>query len=239
MANWSLEQLLSNLHEGVQKNLSQIRNSIGHPTTMGDVSERTWNGLLGTYLPKRYQVASAYIVDSAGGFSEQIDVVVYDQQYSPFIFKIDGVTIVPAESVYAVFETKQTINSANIKYAQKKASSVRSLYRTSLSIPHAGGAFPPKPHFRILAGILTLDSDWCSPIEKSLKKSLARSNSNSQLDIGCVASNGYFFQNLSSSDYTYRDGSKPTTAFLFKLIALLQAQGTVPMIDIEAYSKWL
>jgi hypothetical protein len=32
---------------------------------------------------------------------------------------------------------------------------------------------------------------------------------------------------------------KPATAFLFKLISQLQFSGTVPMIDVEAYGKWL
>jgi hypothetical protein len=32
---------------------------------------------------------------------------------------------------------------------------------------------------------------------------------------------------------------RAATAFLFKLISLLQFSGTVPMIDVEAYAKWL
>ena len=34
-------------------------------------------------------------------------------------------------------------------------------------------------------------------------------------------------------------GGKPATAFLFELIAQLQAIATVPMIDIRAYARWL
>jgi hypothetical protein len=33
--------------------------------------------------------------------------------------------------------------------------------------------------------------------------------------------------------------NKAATAFLFELIARLQACATVPMIDIRAYAKWL
>jgi hypothetical protein len=33
--------------------------------------------------------------------------------------------------------------------------------------------------------------------------------------------------------------AKAATAFLFKLIAQLQFSGTVPMIDVDAYAKWL
>ena len=36
-----------------------------------------------------------------------------------------------------------------------------------------------------------------------------------------------------------RPSGKPAIAFLFKLIALLQFSGTVPMIGVNAYAKWL
>ena len=126
----------------------------------GHASENVWLEMLQTYLPQRYQASSAHIVDSQGKFSDQIDVVIFDRQYSPFIFKFQGQVIVPAESVYAVFEAKQVINAGQVSYAQDKIQTVRRLTRTSLPIPHAGGTFPPKPLPYILAGLLTFESDW-------------------------------------------------------------------------------
>ena len=70
------------------------------------MSEAVWLELLNSYLPTRYQAAKAVVVDSEGAFSDQIDVVVFDRQYSPFIFRFEGQTVIPAESVYAVFEAK-------------------------------------------------------------------------------------------------------------------------------------
>ena len=59
-----------------------------------------------------------------------------------------------------------------------------------------------------------------------------------RIDLGCVAAHGYFSLNGAAGSYEML-GGKPATAFLFKLIALLQFSGTVPMIDIEAYAGWL
>ena len=112
--------------------------------------------MLQAYLPQRYQAATAHVVDSLGNFSDQIDVVVFDRQYSPFIFKYQGQTIVPAESVYAAFEAKQSANATQIRYAQDKVATVRRLHRTSLPIPHAGGVFPAKALIPILGGIADL-----------------------------------------------------------------------------------
>lgn len=239
MSDWSLEVLLASLHEDIQQRLSTVRRSLSHPGTKGDASESVWIDLLDKYLPKRYQAATAHIVDSLGQFSQQIDVVVFDRQYSPFIFNYEGQTIIPAESVYAVFEAKQTANAKLVAYAQEKAASVRRLHRTSLPIPYAKGVYPPKPPIPILGGLLTFESDWSPGLGSSFEQALAKDTGDGRLDIGCVAAHGHFFFNTAGNFYQMVSEGKPATAFLFKLIAQLQFSGTVPMIDVDAYAKWL
>jgi hypothetical protein len=237
MSDWSLPVLLASLHDDIQQRLATVRKSFAHPSTKGDASESVWIELLDTYLPKRYQAATAHIVDSLGAFSQQIDVVVFDRQYSPFIFKYQGQTIIPAESVYAVFEAKQTANAALVTYAQEKVESVRRLHRTSLPIPYAKGTYPPKPLIPILGGLLTFESEWSPALGPSFEAALLKYTGEGRLDIGCVASHGHFFHD--GGKHQMVNEGKPATAFLFKLIAQLQFSGTVPMIDVDAYAKWL
>lgn len=239
MTDWSLSQLLASLHEDIQQRLAAVRKTFGHPGSKGDASENVWISLLDSYLPKRYQAAKAFVVDSKGAFSEQIDVVVFDRQYSPFIFTYEQQTIVPAESVYAVFEAKQTATSTLVRYAQKKVESVRKLHRTSLPIPYAQGTYPAKPLIPILGGLLTFESEWSPALGPSFEKALLADVGDGRLDIGCIASHGHFFFDDKTRGFTFVGESKPATAFLFKLISLLQFSGTVPMIDIEAYGQWL
>jgi hypothetical protein len=237
MDNWSLTKLLESLHDDIHQRLEIARKTFSHPGTKGDASERVWLELLQKYLPKRYQAEKAHVVDSNGQFSQQMDVVIFDRQYSPFIFNFEDEIIVPAESVYAVFEAKQTINENYVKYAQDKIESVRKLYRTSLPIPHAGGTYPSKPPISILGGILTLESDWKPAMGKSLNDSLLLAPGS--LNLGCLAAHGYFNYDEVTKSYELINGGKPATAFLFKLISQLQFIGTVPMIDVLSYSKWL
>ena len=240
MSSWSLPVLLASLHDDIQQRLQLSRKSFGHPNAKGDSSEAVWLSLLKTYLPERYRADKAYVVDSKGEFSDQIDVVVYDRQYSPFIFQYEGETIVPAESVYAIFETKQTINANYVAYARTKVASVRKLRRTSLPISHAGGTYPPKPLISILGGILTFESDWKPCCGGPLWKSLGDGSvDEDRLNIGCVAAHGHFEWDQTQAKYEFTKEGKPATAFLFRLIALLQFSGTVPMIDLNAYAEWL
>jgi hypothetical protein len=170
--SWSLPKLLSGLHEDIEARLSLARKSFAHAPTKGDASEHVWLELFKTYLPQRYSAETAHVVDSKGNFSEQIDVVIFDRHYTPFIFKFEGQIIIPSESVYAVFEAKQTINAQFVACARAKAESVRKLTRTSLPIPHAGGTYEPKPLHPILAGILTFESEWSPPLGKPLTTAL-------------------------------------------------------------------
>ena len=239
MTEWSLEKILSSLHADIENRLQLARNSFRHPGTKGDASEEIWLKLFQTYLPKRYQAEKAHVVDSKGEFSEQIDVVIFDRQYSPFIFNFEKQLIVPAESVYAVFEAKQVINAEHVRYAQDKVKSVRGLHRTSLPIPHAGGIYPAKSLIPIIGGILTFESGWSQPFGEPLRKYLGTSEDDARLNLGCVAAHGHFSFNDKSKNYVFFEGDKPATAFLFDLISHLQFSGTVPMIDIQAYAQWL
>jgi hypothetical protein len=237
MTQWSLPHVLASLSDDIEHQLRTARSTLGHPTDKGDASETVWLELLTRYLPQRYQASKAHVVDSKGNFSQQIDVLVFDRQYSPFIFRFQGSTVVPAESVYAVFEAKQTINSEQIRYAETKVASVRCLHRTSLPIPHAGGIYPPKLPLPILGGLLTFESDWKHPLGDSLLTTLG-GNHPGRLDLGCVASHGLFGTDTEGLP-TSTPQQKPTTAFLFELIARLQGVATVPMIDVRAYSQWI
>ncbi len=239
MSTWSLPQLLAGLHDDIQQRLGTVRKTFAHPGTKGDGSENVWLDLLNTYLPQRYQAQKAHVVDSQGNFSEQIDVVIFDRQYSPFIFNYEGQTIIPAESVYAVFEAKQTINAQLVAYAREKVASVRKLHRTSLPIPHAGGTYPPKPLIPIIGGLLTFESEWNPALGNSFEEALYKGDGSEWLNLGCVAAHGHCFLNPETASYEITYEGKPATAFLFKLISLLQFSGTVPMIDIQAYAKWL
>jgi|SRR5665213_638315 len=236
---WSLTVLLESLHKEIHQKLETARKTFNHPTSKGDASCNVWLELFKTYLPNRYQTAKAFVVDSNGEFSEQMDVVIFDRQYSPFIFNFQGELIVPAESVYAVFEAKQTVNADLIKYAQKKIESVRKLSKTSLPIPYVAGTYPPKKMISIFGGVLSFESEWKPALGKPLLKSLQNGIANKQLDFGCVAAHGYFYFDKLQKKYRVETGSKTITGFLFRLISDLQLSGTVPMLDVQAYAKWL
>src|SRR4051812_20209834 len=97
---------------------------LSHPTAQGDATELDWRAVIDAFLPNRYCVDKAFVVDSNDEISEQIDVVIFDRQYCPLWLEDGGYHYIPAESVYAVLEVRQHISAANISYARDKAASV-------------------------------------------------------------------------------------------------------------------
>lgn len=234
---WRLDRMLEGLHQRVARELSIARETIAHASTKGGASERVWIRLFETYLPERYRTGSATVVDSEGNFSDQIDIVIYDRQYSPLIFEFEGAAVVPVEAVYAVFESKQAIEGRFVKYAQEKVESVRRLKRTSVPVPTINGKHAKAPH-RILGGLLTLDANYRGSLNSVMEEHLKAGRGDQRLDLGCVATQGTFGCGGASSFKTTLD-DKAATSFLLELLSRLQACGTAPAIDYRQYARWL
>jgi hypothetical protein len=193
--------------------------------------------MLQEHLPHRYQANRAFVIDSSGSLSEQIDIVIYDRQYTPPLYNKDDQLYIPAESVYAVFEVKQEINKDIMHYAGKKAASVRKLTRTNAPIIHAGGRYEPRPLFPILSGILSFESSWSPLFGDPFYHALASLSTEQRIDIGYVVKGGFFDVSYDESMTLNTFGSELGLAyFLFRLLESLQRLGTVPAID---YSKYL
>jgi hypothetical protein len=239
-----LKKLFLHLQEQMATKLNTSRECIPHQGAKGDASEECWRIMLREYLPKRYRVEKAFVVDSLDQCSDQIDIVIFDQQYCPFLFSQDGAYYVPAESVYAVIEAKQEINREMLQYAAQKAASVRRLKRTNAVFSTASG--PMKKHniFDIPAGIVALKSQWNPPFgvafDDVLKEMATRDTH--RVDFGCAIQHGAF-------NITYVAPNPPTVnkshheislvTFFWNLIARLQAQGTAPAIEVPEYFKAL
>jgi len=236
--SWSLPALLDELNSEVAADLQRARKTLGHPTDMGDATELIWIELFNKYLPKRYHAIKGTVCDSQGQFSDQIDVVIHDRQYTPLVFTFKDKHVVPAESVYAVFESKQEMTAGHIDYAHKKIASVRGLHRTSLPVPTVDGTKKAKELAPILGGILTLSCKWKPVFGDTMLSHLHAGEGDAQLDAGCVADAGSFWFNPDQG-YAAEEQTKPVTRFLLELMSRLQSVATVPMIDMRAYAEKL
>lgn len=210
-----------------------------HPGAKGDNSELNWVGMLQDFLPRRYCVNAAFVVDATGAASDQIDVVVYDRQYSPLFFQHAGGLYIPAESVYAVFEVKPELSKATVEYAGEKIASVRRLERTSAEIRHAGGEYAAREPQPILGGLLAGRSGWTPPFGEAFGQALDARSIDERLDLGCALADGSFEYTINDGKRTLRtkSGSKTLLFFALRLFHRLQRFGTVTAIDVDRWGE--
>jgi len=232
-----LERLFLAHQAALRSELERARGVIDHPGLKGDASEDSWRVMLGRHLPKRYRVCSGQVVDSRGGISEQIDIIIHDAHYCPLFLQEGGTCFVPAESVYAVFEAKQELDAGYVKAAGGKAASVRSLFRTNAPILDRGEKKPARTHTEILAGVVALAAVWKDGLGDGFKTALGNLSEDAHLNLGCALDAGAF-------ELTHEDGQQtlviaPAEAalvtFFLRLVHRLQAIGTIVAIDWPAY----
>lgn len=198
MGHIELKKLFEGLQKQMTAQLSTDREFIIHPGSKGDALENTWIEWLRKYLPNRYCIEKAIVIDSDGNTSDQIDVVIYDNWYTPFIFTQNGFHYIPAEGVYAVFEVKPNISKEYIKYAGNKIASVRQLKRTSTSMINSGKKYPPRQLTEIVGGFLCSTIDTKKLHEDKIEEYLKECRGICSIDIGCIADTAEFFVNYNS-----------------------------------------
>lgn len=267
MSKIPIAELFAGLQKQMVAQLNTNRKFIEHPGSKGDALENAWIDWLRRYLPNRYSVDKAIVIDHKGNTSHQIDIVIYDNWFTPFIFSQNGFHYIPAEGVYAVFEVKPDLkgsvkvggkNIPYIKYAGQKIESVRKLKRTSVSMINSGAPVKARPFTKIIGGILasTNSIKKASTIEAQLK-SLEKLES---IDIGCAVEYGSFYinyigeENVDSKEFekrildyyskrkfdkvTFSTKANSLSTFFLQLTRYLQqAIGTVAAIDLDAYAK--
>ena len=167
-----MSELWAGIQEQLRTDLGVGRRLARHPTAAGDDSEGLWLRLLQRHLPKRYRAERAFVLDSKGNVSDQIDIVVFDAQCSPYWAVREGYSYIPAECVYAVFEAKQEMSSETLEYASDKVAPVRRLHRTSVPIHHASGRYRPKLPFAILGGLSATSPSWNAVVQASWRTSV-------------------------------------------------------------------
>jgi len=263
----NIRELFSGLQKQMEVQLNTNRESILHPVSKGDSLESVWIEWLKEYMPNRYCIDKAHVVDSRGHISDQIDLVIYDQQYTPFVFSQNGIHFIPAEGVYAVFEVKPDLkgsclsngeNISYIEYAGRKIESVRKLKRTSAKIVDRGVPRAPRSLTKIIGGILTSVNSYSK--QDTFERHLKALKGLRSIDMGCVVEYGSFYIDYNGSEndeitdlnerienyyqqrshlsINYSDRDSSLVTFFLQLSRYLQQTiGTVAAIDFNAYAK--
>lgn len=215
MSKVDLKQLFNGLQKQMSAQLNTNREFIKHPGSKGDALENAWIEWLRKYLPSRYCVDKAIVIDHEGNTSQQMDIVIYDNWYTPFIFNQNGFYYIPAEGVYAVFEVKPDIKGnvgkkSYIEYAGEKIESVRKLKREAASFINGGIKLSPRPLTKVVGGILCSTNTFTHKNNDTIESQLKTLENLKSIDLGCIADYGSFYVDYISPEKKNEKGEDRT-----------------------------
>lgn len=102
-----IKMIMQNYVQLEESIVNQLNMSAKHPGSLGRNREMIWKGLFEQIIPKKFSIEhSVFIIDSKGQVSREVDLVILDEQYTPYIFKYGQLKYIPIEAVAAVVECK-------------------------------------------------------------------------------------------------------------------------------------
>lgn len=124
-----------NMEEEIVKQLNYVSK---HGTTVGSNREYIWKSLFERIVPKKFNIErSIFIMDSFRNISKEVDLAIYDEQYTPYIFRYGEIKFIPIEAVAAVIECKST--SVECENLSKWVTSISNLRTGNDSIVRING----------------------------------------------------------------------------------------------------
>ena len=220
--------------QNILRSILDESKEFAHPVANGDNSEGGWKDFFKNILPKKYGIDSGFLIDCDGNVSEQIDIIIYDNLYSPYIMSSgSGTKYIPVEAVYAIAEVKPTVDKSYIEYANNKVQSVKNLRRTVRGVTVAGERKEKQNLTSILGIILARES---SITTKTVKKHLKEYTN---INLVCALNNYTIFCDRSSNKFKEINEKEALLGLYFYLNNELYELGTVAGIDIREYANSL
>lgn len=95
----------SHLEESLANQLDlQVPN---HQLTTGTFRESVWKSLFEQIIPRKFCIdQGVFIIDSYGRISLEVDLAIFDEQYTPYIFNYGKIKFIPIEAVAVVIQCK-------------------------------------------------------------------------------------------------------------------------------------
>lgn len=116
-----MERIISS----IKNNYKELERSIvsqllletpNHQLTTGTYRETIWMSLFKQIIPHKFSIKQGvFIMDSNGNTSAEVDLVIFDEQYTPYIFNYGEICFIPIEAIAVVVQCKSfTLDDKNL-----------------------------------------------------------------------------------------------------------------------------
>ena len=142
-----VEQYWAGVLQRLEAEVNVFAQLVAHEGEKGRENEAVMARILEALVPQRYGIGSGLLIDTHNKYSNQTDIVVYDQSDEPSVLAQTTQLLFPMESVLACIEVKTTLRDSDVKDCIKKAKNMR----TKLTPARLQGDGTTHPLFVVLA----------------------------------------------------------------------------------------
>ncbi|MBU8596057.1 hypothetical protein CHH78_10330 [Shouchella clausii] len=101
------KQIYKNYIDMNKMMINELDLATAHDGLTGNYREEMWVKFFRGIIPMKYSIAQGVIIiDSKGRRSNEVDIAVYDEQYTPYVFQYNTLKFIPIEAVAVVIECK-------------------------------------------------------------------------------------------------------------------------------------
>lgn len=127
----NLVDLFKSIEDKLQADLQAARSSIEHAPSKGAANEKAAIEFLRSRIPRNLDLSSGFLVDSKGGVSRQLDIIIHDTAKTPILYEKEGLRVIPVECAYAVIEVKTVLSRSDFESCIKNMKSAKSLIKSA------------------------------------------------------------------------------------------------------------
>lgn len=102
----SLQELYTLMETQLSARSKTLATLVSHGTSIGTVNEIALGSLLRSYVPKRFEIGSGFVLSDDDTLSKQVDILIYNAQDFPPLFREDDLVVICPEALHAVIEIK-------------------------------------------------------------------------------------------------------------------------------------
>lgn len=108
--NKTIQNIVGNYRQKEKALVNQLYFKASHGTTIGGFRESIWREMFAQMIPKKFVIEqSVFIMDSKGRVSNEVDLAIIDETYTPYIFRYGRLKFLPIEAVAVAIECKSTL----------------------------------------------------------------------------------------------------------------------------------
>jgi len=132
-----IEEVFEEVSAQMRSDFDKSKSALSHAGLKGSSNEEIVKLFLKQYLPKNLEISTGLVVDSKGGVSRQLDIIIHDAAKTPIFFQSADTRVIPVECVYAVIEVKAYLDKSELEKSFQNMRSVKELEKVAFFQPNS------------------------------------------------------------------------------------------------------